>query len=232
MYTKITHGLVGLRDGRMSVIRRRIFIPLKKIRFVDQLTLHIESLIFAAPQPISVKDIRSCLELAFQQEFNLGDIEQAVAEIKQKYQHDNYAIEVVELADGLQFLSKGAYFSTIAAYLKLTHRKKLSAAALESLAIIAYKQPVTKVELESIRGVNCDYAIQKLLEKELVEITGRSEAPGRPLLYATSKKFMEYFGLKSMRDLPQIKDFEHADQQIGEVAPVDESVSVSESTAS
>lgn len=195
---------------------------------MDQLALHIESLIFAAPQPISIKDIRSCLELAFQQEFSSKDIEDKVQEIKKKYQHDNFAIEIVELADGLQFLSKGAYFSTIAAYLKLTHRKKLSAAALESLAIIAYKQPVTKVELESIRGVNCDYAIQKLLEKELVEIIGRSEAPGRPLLYGTSKKFMEYFGLRSMRDLPQLRDFEHADQEIGEAAPVEEAAPIPE----
>ena len=94
--------------------------------------------------------------------------------------------------------------------------KRLSQAALETLSIVAYKQPVSKTELEQIRGVSCDYAIQKLLEKELVEIQGRSDAPGRPLVYGTSEKFMDYFGIKSLKDLPKPKDFKDVENVIGE----------------
>lgn len=91
----------------------------------------------------------------------------------------------------------------------------MSQVALETLSIIAYRQPVSKVDLESIRGVNCDYAIQKLLEKELVMISGRSDGPGRPLLYSTSEKFMDYFGLGSLKDLPKLKDFKQTDNIVG-----------------
>ena len=107
-------------------------------------------------------------------------------------------------------------------FLRQTTRKRLSRSALETLSIVAYKQPVSKPELEKIRGVSCDYAIQKLLEKELVMIVGRSDGPGKPLLYATSAKFMDYFGLKSIEDLPQPKEFQEPDNTIGEMASDDE----------
>ena len=113
-------------------------------------------------------------------------------------------------------LTKGAYYPTVATFLKQSTKKKLSKAALETLSIIAYKQPVEKSELEKIRGVSCDYSIQKLLEKELVEITGRSEGPGRPLIYSTSEKFMDHFGLKSINDLPKTRDIASAKTSIGE----------------
>nr|HAD51544.1 SMC-Scp complex subunit ScpB [Algoriphagus sp.] len=93
---------------------------------------------------------------------------------------------------------------------------RLSTAQMETLSIIAYKQPVTKGEIEQIRGVNCDYSVQKLLEKELVEIKGKSDQIGRPLIYGTSPKFMEYFGINSIQELPQPKDFSQPDNQIGE----------------
>ena len=92
----------------------------------------------------------------------------------------------------------------------------MSQAALETLSIVAYKQPISKTEIEQIRGVSCDYAIQKLLEKELVAILGRSESPGRPLLYGTSERFMDYFGIKSLKDLPKLKDFKEVENEIGE----------------
>ena len=98
----------------------------------------------------------------------------------------------------------------------------MSKAALEALSIIAYKQPITKTEIELIRGVNSDYSVQKLLEKELVTIVGRSEKPGRPLLYATSPKFMDYFGIGSLKDLPKIKDFKTTDNEIGAPVAIEE----------
>jgi segregation and condensation protein B len=134
----------------------------------------------------------------------------------------------LEIAGGYQFLTKGAYHNTVGVYLKQTMKKRLSRSALETLSIIAYKQPVTKSELERIRGVNCDYAIQKLLEKELVAIQGRSDGPGRPLLYGTSDKFMDYFGLKSLDDLPKPKEFREPSNQIGEQAPIEEPIPVEE----
>ncbi len=102
-------------------------------------------------------------------------------------------------------------------------KKKLSTAAMETLAIIAYKQPITKSEIELIRGVNCDYSIQKLLEKDLISINGRSSGPGKPILYETSQSFMDHFGLKNQKDLPQLKDIQSLENSIN---PEDSSVDI------
>lgn len=112
-----------------------------------------------------------------------------------------------ESGGGWQFLTKRAYHQTIAQLNGDKFLKRLSTAALETLAIIAYKQPITKSEIEAIRGVSSDYSIQKLLDKELIVITGRNEStPGKPLVYATSRHFMDYFGLNSPDQLPKIDD--------------------------
>ena len=157
---------------------------------------HIEALIFVAQEPITESEIRNILIEVFDTKFTKGAINNAILELQQKYLQDEFAFELVNIAGGFKFMTKGAYHDTLAIYLKQSTKKKLSKAALETLSIIAYKQPVTKSEMERIRGVSCDYSIQKLLEKELVSILGRSEGPGRPLLYGTSQKFMDYFGLK------------------------------------
>lgn len=189
---------------------------------LDKLQQHIEALIFASDHPITVEEIQECLQEIFETTFTEEDLKQALEALSNRYQEDLYALEIVAIANGYQFLSKGAYHHTVGTYLKQTTKKRLSRSALETLSIIAYKQPVTKGELEAIRGVSCDYSIQKLLEKELVSIVGRSDGPGRPLLYNTSEKFMDYFGLKDMRDLPKPKDFKVPEQQIGEQAPIEE----------
>ncbi len=194
----------------------------KNSKPLDHLSQHIEALIFAADTPVSLKEVRECLRTTFEHDFSEEEIAEAIEEVKARYQDEHNAIEVVEIAGGYQFMSKPAYHGTIATWLKLTTKRRLSQAAIETLSIIAYKQPVTKSELEAIRGVSCDYTIQKLLEKELVSILGRSDGPGRPLLYGTSVKFMDYFGLKSIKDLPQPKDFKEPDSEIGERAPVEE----------
>lgn len=188
---------------------------------MEKLAQHIEALIFATDSPISLEDIQQCLDESFELSFPMEEIETAIRQINERYQRDDFAIEVVAIAGGYQFMTKGAFHSTVATWLKQTTKKRLSQAAIETLSIIAYKQPVTKSEVEAIRGVNCDYTLQKLLEKELVSIIGRSEGPGRPLLYGTSVKFMDYFGLKSLKDLPQPKDFKLPDSEIGERAPVE-----------
>lgn len=193
---------------------------------MQYLAQHIESLIFSANTPITFKEIKSCMETTFESKFKKEEIEKALQEIKERYQQDEFSFEMIEIAEGFQFLTKGAYHQTVGTYLKETTKKRLSRAALETLSIIAYKQPVTKSDMEKIRGVSCDYSIQKLLEKELVSILGRADTPGKPLLYGTSEKFMDYFGLKNLKDLPQPKDFKEPDNQIGEKAPIEESVEV------
>lgn len=140
----------------------------------------------------------------------------AVDELRKRYDHAEHSFELVEIAGGYQFMSKGAYHQTIGVHLRQQSNKKLSRSALETLSIIAYKQPVTKSELEKIRGVSCDYAIQKLLEKELVTIVGRADSVGKPLLYAVTDKFMDYFGIKSIADLPQPKEFQLPENTIGQ----------------
>ena len=182
---------------------------------MDIVALHIESLIFTANPSVSFDDIKNALEESLDMEISDKDLNGHLESLIQKYTSDTYAMEIVEVSGGFRFMTKGAYHHTVGTYLKQNTHKKLSKSALETLAIIAYKQPVTKTEIESIRGVNADYAIQKLLEKDLVEISGRSSGPGKPLLYATSNKFMDYFGLKSIEDMPKLKDFEQPENQIG-----------------
>lgn len=189
---------------------------------MDRLAQHIEALIFASNSPISIQEIMDCLEATFEVEFKEEEVKEAIELVRGRYEDDQYAFELVSISGGLRFLTKSAYFGTVGTHLKLTTRKRLSKSALETLSILAYKQPVTKSEMENIRGVGCDYALQKLLEKELVTIVGRSEGPGRPLLYGTSEKFMDYFGLKSLDDLPKPKDFHIPDNSIGEQAPIEE----------
>ncbi|HMX38810.1 MAG TPA: SMC-Scp complex subunit ScpB [Saprospiraceae bacterium] len=177
---------------------------------------HIEALIFASPQAIALEDLKAVLDEALQADIPAADILASIASTQQQYQAEQYAFELVEIAGGWQFLTKGAYHNTIGIHLRQTTKKRLSQAALETLALVAYKQPVSKSELEEIRGVGCDYALQKLLEKELVVITGRSEGPGRPLLYGTSDKFMDYLGIKSLQDLPKLKEFQEPENTVGE----------------
>lgn len=183
---------------------------------MDFLKQHIEALIFAAPQAIPFAEIHAVLVETFQTEIPEEEVQTVLGQINTQYQVDTFAFELVEIAGGYQFMTKGAYHSTVAVHLKQTTKKRLSQAALETLAIIAYKQPVTRTELEEIRGVNCDYALQKLLEKELVVVNGRSEGPGRPLLYGTSEKFMDYMGINSLADLPKTRDFKDIENTIGE----------------
>lgn len=191
---------------------------------LEQLAQHIEALIFATDTPITLDEIKKCLEETFETKFKKKVLEDAILQLQKRYQQPDFSIEVVNISEGYQFLTKPAFHAGISTYLKQTTKKRLSKSALETMSIIAYKQPVSKGDMERIRGVSCDYSVQKLLEKELVAIVGRSDGPGRPLLYGTSDKFMDYFGLKSLKDLPQPKDFKEPDSQIGEPAPIEEVV--------
>lgn len=171
---------------------------------------HIEALIFASEKPLTSLEIVELINNAFgfmEERISLDQVQSCIEGIREKYQSEFYPFEVRESGGGWQFLTKVEFHKTLAQLNGERFLKRLSNAALETLAIIAYKQPITKGEIESIRGVNSDYSIQKLLEKELIIITGRSEGlPGKPLIYATSKNFMDYFGINSAADLPKIRE--------------------------
>ncbi|WP_339705009.1 SMC-Scp complex subunit ScpB [Algoriphagus aquimarinus] len=183
---------------------------------MDFLHRHIESLIFCAPSPLPKAEIVKCLSEMFEADIPDEHVIQAINELSQKYLSEEFSFQIEHVGGGYQFLTKPAYQTSIGILLRQQSQKRLSTAQLETLSIIAYKQPVTKGDIEQIRGVNSDYSVQKLLEKELVDIKGKSEGLGRPILYGTSHKFMEYFGINSLKDLPQAKDFSQPENQIGE----------------
>ncbi len=176
---------------------------------VSDIILHIEALIFASDKPLTTPEITELINNALGSEDNKITQQQAdavIVEITGKYD-GQYPFEIIESGGGWQFLTRKDYHKTVAQLNGEKFLKRLSAASLETMSIIAYKQPITKSEIESIRGVNSDYSIQKLLEKELIVITGRNEElPGKPLVYATSKIFMDYFGINSADELPRIKE--------------------------
>jgi segregation and condensation protein B len=206
---------------------------------IANLITHIEALIFASEKPLTAIEIVELINNAFgfmEDKVTLDQVETSIDGIREKYAAEFYPFEIRQSGGGWQFLTKKDYHKTIAQLNGEKFLKRLSTAALETLAIIAYKQPITKGEIEAIRGVNTDYSIQKLLEKELIVITGRNEQmPGKPLVYNTSRHFMDYFGINSAEDLPRINEVlasqiveptlvnaEHFDVEEGEVLAVSE----------
>lgn len=177
---------------------------------IANLITHIEALIFASEKPLTSLEIVELINNAFgflDDKIVIDQVETSIEGIREKYNAEFYPFELRESGGGWQFLTKRQFHQTIAQLNGDKFLKRLSNAALETLAIIAYKQPITKSEIEAIRGVNCDYSIQKLLEKELIVIAGRNEqAVGKPLVYATSRQFMDYFGINSADELPQINE--------------------------
>ncbi len=183
---------------------------------MDFLQNHIEALIFCAPTPLKETEINSCLTEMFEADVPAKDIASALDAIKEKFNQEQFSFELVKSGGGYQFLTKPAYQASISILLKQQSKRRLSTSALETLSIIAYKQPVTKLEMEQIRGVNCDYSVNRLLDKGLVEIKGKAETIGRPILYGTSNQFMDYFGINDINELPTPKDFAQPENEIGE----------------
>lgn len=177
---------------------------------IANLINHVEALIFASEKPLTAVEIIELINHAFgfmDDKVTLDQVETCIDGINEKYNSSFYPFELRQSGGGWQFLTKKEFHSTIAQLNGDKFLKRLSTAALETLAIIAYKQPITKSEIEAIRGVNCDYSIQKLLEKELIIISGRNEQMvGKPLIYATSRHFMDYFGINTAEELPKISE--------------------------
>lgn len=193
---------------------------------IEQLMPHIEALIFASERPVTQIELSDLLAQALEASFEEDRIAACVDAIREKYDTEFYPFGLREIGGGYQFLTKKEYHKTVLQLNGDKHIRKLSTAAMETLAIIAYKQPVTKSEVEFIRGVSADYSVQKLLEKDLIVISGRKEdVVGKPLTYATSKTFMDYLGLNSPSGLPQLKDIFNIDivmpTDAGEALPDD-----------
>ncbi|MFA7229437.1 MAG: SMC-Scp complex subunit ScpB [Melioribacteraceae bacterium] len=170
----------------------------------------IEALIFASDDPIPPSDIITAIKAldGLDTEISDGDIENAVDELNVKYEQNGNAFTILKISHGFVHATKPDHAKYVGYLSTEKTKRKLSQAALETLAIIAYKQPLTKPELESIRGVNSDYTLNTLLEKNLVTISGRAETVGRPLLYVTTDEFLKYFGLRSISDLPKPREIE------------------------
>lgn len=175
-----------------------------------------EALVFAADKPLPLAELTRLLGLFHQTVLEEGDVAALMQELMADIAGQNRAFELRMAGGGYAFYTKPDYHDLLSLALAERSKKRLSTAALETLSIIAYKQPVTKSELEAIRGVSCDYSIQRLLEKNLISITGKSDGPGRPTLYATSDFFMEYFGINGLHELPQLKELEQNENSIGQ----------------
>jgi segregation and condensation protein B len=174
---------------------------------IEQLMPHVEALIFASDRPLTKIEMTEILGQALETVVEADRIAICLDAIIEKYAAPYYPFHLAESGGGYQFLTKKAFHKTVLQLQGDKYIKKLSSAAMETLSIIAYKQPITKGEIEYIRGVSSDYSIQKLLEKELIIIAGRKEdTVGKPLIYSTSRHFMDYLGINSPSQLPQLKD--------------------------
>lgn len=159
----------------------------------------IEAMLFTADEPLSAKKIS---EILGDSNTSKDDIHSIIDQLKTEYEISGKGFQVEEIADGYQILSRPEYHEWVSKLLKKKREVKISHASLETLAIIAYKQPILRADIESIRGVQSGQMIRSLIDMGLVKITGRADVVGRPLLYGTTKKFLQHFGLKSIKDLP------------------------------
>lgn len=166
----------------------------------------VEAILFVSEKPIPLAEMKTVMEHA-----QLTEIQQAITELKNEYQGLNRSFEISEVAGGYQLMTRPEYGVWIKKLYKSQFTEKLSGPALETLAIIAYKQPLTRAEMEAIRGVNVDGVIKTLLERDLIRIAGRKDVIGHPILYGTTKRFLEYFGLNSLQALPSLKEFTEQD---------------------
>jgi segregation and condensation protein B len=170
----------------------------------------IEALIFASDEPISENEIIRAIKGIDGEEIDISimEIQNCIENLNEKYEANKNSYKILKIAGGYLFATSENTAKYVGFLSSEKSKRRLSQAALETLAIIAYKQPVTKPELEQIRGVNSDYIINTLLEKKLITISGRAESIGRPLLYTTTDEFLKYFGLYNLSDLPKPREIE------------------------
>jgi len=168
----------------------------------DNVKSVIEALIFSSEKPIAIEQIKNCLD-----NLSPAEIRNIIEEIKAELESSGRGFRIAEVAGGFQMVTASDFFPFLKKLYKQRRVEKLSKPALETLAIVAYKQPVSKMDIESLRNVNIDGIIGTLLDKDLIRVAGRRKSPGRPFVYGTTRQFLEYFGLKSLEELPKIENF-------------------------
>jgi len=177
----------------------------------EELKRVAEAILFASGEPVSINEMHEALDGVD------GRVIRAVIEdLREEYVREKRSFRIVEVAGGFQMSTDPLYGPWLKKMRKSSQSNRLSGPALETLAIIAYRQPVTRAEIEFIRGVNVDGVIKNLMDRSLIKITGRKEVVGRPILYGTTKEFLQYFGLNSLAELPKLKEFSEADIQLPE----------------
>ncbi len=169
----------------------------------------LEALLFAAERPLTTDEMAA----AFEPALKAGEVDELLGELRGEYELQQRGFRLYEIAGGYQLVTDARFESQLKRFYQARLKKRLSQATLETLSIIAYRQPVTRADIEFIRGVNVDGALKTLLEKDLVRIAGKKDVPGRPLLYGTTKNFLERFGLNSVDELPPLSQFTERDIQ-------------------
>ena len=179
-----------------------------------RLAAEIEALLFASDAPISIGRLSAIIG-----EPSVKTIKGTVAELEEFYRSSNRSFGIVEVAGGFQIATLPEFASTVSLLFKSRRKARLSQAALETLAIVAYRQPISRVGVEAIRGVNCDGVLATLNDRELIVISGRGEGLGRPFLYSTTSRFLEYLGLKDIRDIPAMDELEKSLETLDLIPP-------------
>ena len=181
----------------------------------------LEALLFVTADPIPVTRFLALLGAVTKRE-----VEQALASLRQDYEQEGRGLQLTEVAGGYRIMTKAEFAPWLKRLEKVKAPSKLSRSALESLAIIAYKQPIVRAEVEQIRGVETSGVIRTLLERKLVRIVGRKEEPGRPIMYGTTKFFLEHFGLRDLSQLPPLREFRELGESEQVMLPIDETLAV------
>lgn len=163
----------------------------------------VEAVLFASEAPLTSAEIARASG-----ELSAADVEEAIDQLRQEYESEERAFQIYPLGDGFQILTLPEYAPYLERFDSVTRTNRLSRAALETLAIIAYRQPVSRLDIEELRGVNAAGVLRSLQERALIEVVDRAEGLGRPLLYGTTRKFLDHFGLRSLEDLPRPEDLQ------------------------
>lgn len=185
----------------------------------DNIKSVVEALLFVSERPLTIEQVKNVLD-----NLNPGEIRVILEGLSAEYEQSNRGIRIVEVAGGFQMITAPSFATFLKKFYKGRHAERLSKPALETLAIIAYKQPLTRAEIEFLRDVNVDGVMKSLTDKNLIRISGRKKAPGRPFVYGTTRQFLEHFGLKSLNELPKMEDFSSlaAEKEPAEIEPINE----------
>ena len=187
----------------------------------------LEAILFASDSSLTADELKD----AFDGEISTAAVKAALSELEKEYESLGRGFALKEIAGGYQILTHERFSSHLKRFYQSREKKRLSPASLETLSVVAYKQPVTKADIEFVRGVNVDGPLRTLLEKNLIKIAGRKEVPGRPILYGTTKEFLAHFGLNSVKELPPLSEFSEKDIDQNLLPPQMRAVTHSEAVA-